>query len=479
MKQNRAEWLAAASCLAALLILLLYLTIPETASAEYRYTVEIVFGAVFLPLCILAIAASRKTRKFLRNFWSSRYNWHVMLVFGIAIICVPIFSPREIFLERFWKNMLSFCWVAGSLSLSLGIFFLAAKIGGALAGLFCLVASLLLFFGLTESFYLATDQFLDTYVQASAKSKYVVQNMAQATLPLKKDDKRVMPVRPEHPSGAYAHREDYRGKPLFDARYVFDKNNRRTMPAVSEKPGAEILLFGCSYTFGHGLENEETWAWLLSKDLGPDWKITNYAFNGYGAHQMLDLLEDKLVEMPTAPFRQAIFLAIRHQLHRSSGLFDMRSSRYVLKDGIAARDGLTTDSPWFLLNSLPRALNGSQAVREISRRLVNVLRDKKHDEFLRIYVSLIGQAAKILENQCHTPLLVLVWPDLDELVPELEKIGVKAISMRKMLPQWNEPDGSNYHIVKNCEYHPNQQATREIAAGVAAILRKEREIRGQ
>lgn len=463
----------------ALVLLALYLAMPEGASPEYRYTLEIIFGLCFIPLVLLALLAGHIIKKLARIPWLARHNALATGILGLALAAIPLLSPPVLQLAPFWKSMLSLCWILSCFSLALCAFFLAAKLSGIFPGLLCLLGSIILFFGLAEFFFLATDQFQDSYVQENGKSKYVLNNTAQAELPIKKEDGRLAPLKPEHPSGAAAHRETFKGKPLFDVRYIFADDNRRRMPPVSAKPGADILLFGCSYTFGHGLENEQTWAWRLSQDLGPDWKITNYAFNGYGAQQMLDLLEQNGIEPPNAPFRQAFFLAIRHQLHRASGLFDMYSSRYVWRNGKAVRDGLTIDSPWYALHSAQRFFNGSQAVREICSRLANRVRGLKHDEFLRIHVSMLEQAAKILKDKYATPLTVLVWPDFDELLPELAKKGIAAISMRGMLPAWTDPDGENYHIVKNNEYHPNERATRDIAAWLAAWLRKARAERAE
>ncbi len=58
-------------------------------------------------------------------------------------------------------------------------------------------------------------------------------------------------------------------------------------------------------------------------------------------------------------------------------------------------------------------------------------------------------------------------------------MGISAFVMRKILPEWDDPHGSNYHIVKNSEFHPNDLATGEIAAGLAAYLRELRKERSQ
>jgi hypothetical protein len=48
----------------------------------------------------------------------------------------------------------------------------------------------------------------------------------------------------------------------------------------SADPRPEIWIFGCSYTYGWSLNDEETYAWLVQQSL-PDFEIVNFGVNGY------------------------------------------------------------------------------------------------------------------------------------------------------------------------------------------------------
>ena len=83
------------------------------------------------------------------------------------------------------------------------------------------------------------------------------------------------------------------------------RGRRRTGPEDSNgaagKP--EIWIFGCSFTFGAGVEDDESYPWLLQQRL-PGYAVRNYGVSGYGTLQSLLLYRRELRE--SAPPRLAI-----------------------------------------------------------------------------------------------------------------------------------------------------------------------------
>jgi hypothetical protein len=63
----------------------------------------------------------------------------------------------------------------------------------------------------------------------------------------------------------------------------------------------KLLLVGCSFTFGWGVSDEDTFAWKLHDKL-PGYDVINHGVVGYGTYQSLLLLERLLAEGP-APNR--------------------------------------------------------------------------------------------------------------------------------------------------------------------------------
>ena len=82
------------------------------------------------------------------------------------------------------------------------------------------------------------------------------------------------------------------GNTLWKATYSFDKDRLRITPdstgIVHDK---YAQFYGCSFTFGWGVENDETLPYFFGKE-EPEFKPYNFAYSGYGPHQMLTLLKE-------------------------------------------------------------------------------------------------------------------------------------------------------------------------------------------
>lgn len=79
----------------------------------------------------------------------------------------------------------------------------------------------------------------------------------------------------------------------FDVTYSIDEFNRRATPASYRLP--KIILLGCSFTFGHGVSDEESFSWRLQEAF-PNYKVINAAAMGWGTSQSYLVLRQLLDE---------------------------------------------------------------------------------------------------------------------------------------------------------------------------------------
>ena len=81
----------------------------------------------------------------------------------------------------------------------------------------------------------------------------------------------------------------------YDVRYTVDEHSRRK---VAQHPEARkaVLFFGCSFTFGEGLTDEDTLPYRVNEKIGGEFQAFNFGYSGYGPHQFLALLESSLPE---------------------------------------------------------------------------------------------------------------------------------------------------------------------------------------
>lgn len=83
----------------------------------------------------------------------------------------------------------------------------------------------------------------------------------------------------------------HRDVPDFDVRYRIDTHGHRASPASYALP--KVLVLGGSFTFGHGVEDSETYPARLEAAL-PGYKVINGAVNAWGTTQALLKLEESL-----------------------------------------------------------------------------------------------------------------------------------------------------------------------------------------
>ena len=63
--------------------------------------------------------------------------------------------------------------------------------------------------------------------------------------------------------------------------------------AALDKQFPVISILGCSFTYGHSLNDEDTYAWLLQNKFS-DKRVINYAVAGYSLYQSLLVLEKNI-----------------------------------------------------------------------------------------------------------------------------------------------------------------------------------------
>lgn len=464
---------AVLGCIACCL-LLLRLLLPAGASEEFKYTVE-VCAKWTVPLLALISAACALTawRDTAAVRWLQSVRGAACLgIAGLLICAVPILSPSAAAINWRYAITFSICWITGPFFLAFAIFFLAAKVKSMWSGVLCLAASLCLAFSAGETVYLMSPRAEDGHWTDVSGSKYVKTCKAAAHEEWRLDRAGRWPVRPSAHDGAMAHRQMYYDEELFDAKYTLNERNHRATPSCSGSPEADLLVFGCSFSFGHGLNDEETWPWLLAQDLGPSWCVENYAYMAFGAQQMLLLLEENKITPPKAPERKALFLAIHDHIRRNSGLYFMEAPRYELQDnGSLKRGASTANAPVSIFYKLPAFFNGSQFMRKACKQILDKLIVMAEPELIKPYVAMLIESARLLREKYGADLTVILWPDIENIAPELQRAGISVLYARRMLKDWERLGETAYQIVPGREIHPNGKATHELAQALAHYYR--------
>jgi hypothetical protein len=87
--------------------------------------------------------------------------------------------------------------------------------------------------------------------------------------------------------------EDKQGVLQYDVVYSVEGGQRRT--SQHQVGGPALIAAGCSFTFGHGLMDSDTWPWLLQEQVR-DVHVMNLGCMGYGTDQALLAAERQVLQ---------------------------------------------------------------------------------------------------------------------------------------------------------------------------------------
>lgn len=135
------------------------------------------------------------------------------------------------------------------------------------------------------------------------------------------------------------------GSLIYSVSYTTDEFSRRVTPVKNEQVRNKFLVFfGCSFTFGEGLEDNQTLPYFAGEQ-APCYMPYNYGYSGYGPQQMLVRLQN-----PDFPKQinqhSGVMICSPAHVPRSIGTYYAVTNWaknfpyfYLDKDGILRRDG--------------------------------------------------------------------------------------------------------------------------------------------
>lgn len=240
----------------------------------------------------------------------------------------------------------------------------------------------------------------------------------------------------------------WRSNLLYDVVYTIDERGLRECREPGSDDGQPaVLFFGCSYTFGYGLKDEECLPCLVSRDAG-EHRALNFAFHGYGAHQMLAALRSGLVgKVVRGPVRCAIYQALTEHVQRGVGLspWEPRGPQFTLDPSgrvrYEGRFGASDPLP-FLRSLLVQANKSFAFLRLFSGRWYDDarLRSVGAPDEVRLYVAMVAESARIVrQTYPGAEFHVVLWDETEKegvrgLIDALEDAGIPVHRMSRILP---------------------------------------------
>jgi hypothetical protein len=263
---------------------------------------------------------------------------------------------------------------------------------------------------------------------------------------------------------------------LFDVDYTIDPNGLRTAPPWGKDDLAgTVLFFGCSFTFGEGLKNNETLPYQVGALSGGRYRTFNFGVGGYGPEQMLAEIERGVVQrVVDTPPRYAFYTAIPNHVWRVAGrvAWGGNAPRYVLDaDGTVHQAGNLGDrEPLALRLGLGRRVD-AQLKKSAAWQTLSMGDYRITDEDLRLYFAVVLRSQELLKAQYPgIQFRVILWPSMsggqqpvtyDKLRDGFRRMGIQVDLAEDILPGYST-DRSPF-ILSSADKHPNARADRMIA----------------
>jgi hypothetical protein len=262
---------------------------------------------------------------------------------------------------------------------------------------------------------------------------------------------------------------------LYDVTYTIDSDGLRVAPPWRKDGLAgTVLFFGCSYTFGYGLNDNETLPYQVGVQSGGRYRIYNFAFNGYSPAQMLAQIEDLMVSrvIVSTP-RYAFYIAIPDHVGRVAGrkAWIKHQPRYALDAAETVhRAGFFDDpAPLALRLGLGRRvaaqLNKSATWQALDLRESNVTEDDIH-----LYLAMVRRSRDLLSVQYpDIQFRVILRPDhsgaerstYEKMREGFLEMGFPLDLAEDILPGYKANEAP--FILSPADPHPNAQANRLMA----------------
>lgn len=102
-----------------------------------------------------------------------------------------------------------------------------------------------------------------------------------------------------------------------DIKYYINSKGYRYYPDKSVKKNKKAFCFGCSFTLGHGLPDNETWPYILGEKLGEEWSIENYGKSGASFEEITRIFYQVIKNTPADQMPDAVFFLFPELTRRS------------------------------------------------------------------------------------------------------------------------------------------------------------------
>lgn len=262
----------------------------------------------------------------------------------------------------------------------------------------------------------------------------------------------------------------HEGRVVFQVLVSTDSSGRRLIPGQVRDAGAQVVFFGCSITWGWGLESEQALP-AVFQSKRRDLSVWNLAMEGFGPHDALVQMEqadDALRDIDRGKPTRAVVVMIPDHLARVAGdayyvrTWGARHPRFVLDaDGGLSRRGTFADDP------VRRTVAAIQSRSQLFRGLAPRLKFNSDPYRARLTAAVLRELRR---------RFLLLFPDGDltiVLFPNNNRLESRAIADAARADGLGVLDYSRFlkRSLARVDSHPDAETVARVAQALARDLK--------
>jgi hypothetical protein len=247
------------------------------------------------------------------------------------------------------------------------------------------------------------------------------------------------------------------GRRIDKVTYRFGGSGLREIPASVQGGPHRVVFFGCSFMFGHGVEDDQTLPYYFVREARGSFEGFNFAGDGWGPQQMLREIETGFIRRVAGTPELAIYEAIPDHLRRVAGRAPWEDGpKYDLcRNNEACYSGQYHSADYATCR---RWLDRSWIVRFFENHAEKLSQPSD----LPLYLAVLKRSRTLLE-QNGTRFVIVLW-DQNELANTIMK-ALKAnqfdvIALSSIFPKSDLKNG----LLTQLDLHPSPATNQEIAA---------------
>lgn len=261
----------------------------------------------------------------------------------------------------------------------------------------------------------------------------------------------------------------------FEVNYRIDSQGFKAVP-FRARPELRIYFFGDSYTFGHGVGNDDTFPNIIAdKHLKPKVEVINAGVTGYGLIQMLLRLYE--LEDQLNPGDIIVFSPTSWNLRRNLEEFAFVGQFIFMKRQLSVSyfpyitggeiKSAPLDTP---VNRLKTLLFYARFTGKISHRLYRVI---TRPDSLAQAKEIINSARELAAGK-GTRFMLTFLPTYEECLRGRYGVDVSSLDYFDLLPHFPSRKEELDRIVFPGDSHWNSRGHAQAAKAIVSALREER-----